>query len=157
PTPFCDFWPANQTPPFIPGAIVKFSVVDDSFGLALYWVSLVGCSDITLIHDARPRRDNYYELTVLPGVQARVYEDRFFRGPRKTVGRRGDLGYTFTSPASVLFATGETEANQKFLIWSRGCPNCNLSGLDFRGVDLHGTILWRADLSHASLEGADLS
>ena len=159
PAPHCPFAPATPEPPFLFAGLVKLSVFDNILGLGLYYVPAGGCTDVTLIHDERPRRDEYYELLLVPGYKARVYAEPFYRGPRKTVAHvNGNADfYAFTSPASMVVVAGDPQLNTSFLVWSRGCVACDLSGVNLDGVDLHGVWLDQADLSHASLEGADLS
>ena len=51
----------------------------------------------------------------------------------------------------------EVTREQRILLKTRKCPNCNLAGLDLKGADLHNADLSGADLSGANLELANLA
>lgn len=159
--PRCEFavlTSPTYVPPFLPAALLQLAVVDSAFGLGLYYVAPGGCTDVTLIHDTRPRRDSYYSLTTFPGFKARIYEDLFYRGPRKTVGHLNDssISYTFVSPASMVLVSGDPEIN-RIIVVTGGCPACDLSGVDLSDADLRGADLRQTDFSHANLAGAILA
>ena len=125
------------------------------------------CTDVGLIRDRCTYvNDRFYGVT-LGGTRLRVYADTFFRGPRKTLLAETSLAdatrgvflqfFSFDGPGSLVPVHGDPMPNRDFLIRSRGCDSCDLSGVDLTGVDLERTWLRRADFSHADLEGAKLT
>lgn len=159
--PYCPFAqlksPDNTIPPFFPAALMQIPV---AVGLAFFYMPNGGCTDVSLIRDDRVNLSDSYRLFIYPGFKARVYEDLYFRGPRKTASQQGDpssaVRFDFAGPGSMALVVGNPSENRDWLIFSKGCVQCDLSGIDLDGVDLHGAWLVQSDLSHASLNEADL-
>src|SRR5262249_30904322 len=125
-----------------------------------------GCTDLSLIRGACTPIGMKYAFVTLFGHQARIYNDVFFRGPRKTVAFTEDFpqgnfvfdkAFGVDGPASMVMLRGTPALNNVVLILTGGCDHCDLSGLNLDGIDLHGASLRLADLSHASLQDANLS
>jgi uncharacterized protein YjbI with pentapeptide repeats len=187
PAPPCDFYYKDAPSSFVPSALILRVITPrlgdrcnaaTQFPFEAFLVGERGCADLSLIRgECTPNGMVYLAATVF-GHQMRVYDDVFFRGPRKTVITEpfpdgnidqisaallktfviGNAMYGIHGPGSVVMLGGTPPAlNNVVLILTGGCDHCDLSGLNLDGVDLHGASLRQADLSHASLQGANLS
>ena len=157
-TPYCPFaviTGPDYVPPFVPAAGVRRQVLE---GVSFQYVPAGGCNDISLIRDTirTPFNDIFELYPLTPNFTTRLYAERFFRGPRKTIPA-GTPAIRFVGPGSMVLLHADQKQNLDWLIFSNGCIACDLSGLSLDKVDLSGAWLHQADLSHASLKGANLS
>jgi uncharacterized protein YjbI with pentapeptide repeats len=162
PAPFCGYGAPKDEDGI--GVVARVANCQPKVPFELFTLKS-SCTDLSLIVGHCPlfphAVQGFYVIT-LPDHHARVYEDLFFRGPRKTVSLPAPPvpfiqdAFGFTAPGSLLVAEGSPTHNRDIVIRTNGCDQCNLGGVDLHGVDLRGAWLRLSDLSHADLSGAHL-